>query len=110
MSSLERDAVRIFGMDIWADAKVVEMRLFDEIDFVETVHCKLGSTDRGFINDDTVKAADVEPVPPIFFTITLKKVEVAEPTAVVLHPEIQLVLVVKYFVSVGILTSAIKYN
>ncbi len=110
MSSLERDAVRMFGIVIWADAKVVEIRLFAEIDFVETVHCRLGSTDLGFIKDDTVKVADVDNVPPIFLTMTLKKLEVTELTAVVLHPETQAVFVVKYLVSVGILTSAIKYN
>lgn len=89
---MERDAVRMFGMVIEADAKVVEMRLLVAIDLVETVHCKLESTDLGFINDDTVKDANVEAVPPIFFTITLKKIEVTDPTAVVLHPETQVVL------------------
>lgn len=83
------------------------MRLFEEIDLVEIVHCILGSTDRGFKKEDTVKDANVDFNPPTFLTITLKNVEVAD-TEVVLHPETQLVLEVKYFVSVGTVTSAIK--
>ena len=39
MSSFERDATKMFGIVIWADAKVVEIRLLDVTDFVETVHC-----------------------------------------------------------------------
>ena len=62
------------------------MRLFDVTDLVETVHCWLASTDLGFLKDDTLKIADVEPVPPTFLTTTLKNVVVADPTAVVLHP------------------------
>lgn len=108
ISSLERDAIKAFGVFISALLNVVEMRLFEDTALVVTVQSKLLSTDLGFWNEETVKDVEVEFTPPTFLTTTLKEVAVTDPTAVVLHPETHRVLAVIYFVSVGTNTSAIN--
>jgi hypothetical protein len=48
ISSLERDAIKAFGVFISALLNVVEMRLFEDTALVVTVQSKLLSTDLGF--------------------------------------------------------------